>query len=219
MLGSTNYPPLPQARRDTLYAFYPYPLRARERVHASLRRSAPSTSTLTSPSSPSSSSSSAADTSAAVGRAARRALRGKRPVGVALGKDAADLSDEEAALDDEKHAINAFGHRFLLPFGRRLTQMEMEAAPSPTPSDHDHRQEDRNAEPPSPIPPSPELGEQEGGEVDLDASLEDRDADHDQSTEYDSDDLRLMRNMDRSIGTHTPESDDRYHEEETMEEE
>lgn len=126
MLGSTNYPPLPQARRDTLYAFYPYPLRARERVHASLRGPAgPSAST----SPPSSSSASAADTSAAVDRAARRALRGKRPAGVALGKDAADLSDEEAALDDEKHAINAFGHRFLLPFGRRLTQMEMEAAP------------------------------------------------------------------------------------------
>ncbi|TXT13205.1 hypothetical protein VHUM_01606 [Vanrija humicola] len=215
MIGSTNYPPLPQAQCDTLYAFYPYPLRARERVHASLRGPAPLSST----SSSSAASSSSSDTQAAVDRAARRALRGKRPAGVALGKDAADLSDEEAALEDDKHAINAFGHRFLLPFGRRLTQMEMEAAPSPTPSDHEHRQEDRGAEPPSPVPPSPELGDQDG-EIDLDASLEDRDADPDQSTEYDSDDLRLMRNMDRSIGTHTPESaDDRYHEEETMEEE
>ncbi|KAL1407681.1 hypothetical protein Q8F55_007114 [Vanrija albida] len=208
MLESTNYPPLPQARRDTLYAFYAYPLRARERVHASLRGPAAAAS-----------SSSSSEPAAAVERAARRALRGKRPAGVALGKDAADLSDEEAALEDDKHAINAFGHRFLLPFGRRLTQMEMEAAPSPTPSDHDHRQEDRGAEPASPVPPSPELDEPEGDEVDLDASLEDRDGDPDQSTEYDSDDLRLMRNMDRSIGTHTPESDDRYLEEEAMEEE
>lgn len=53
--------------------------------------------------------------------------------------------------------------------------------------------------------------------VDLDASMEDRDDvtgagdpsteyDPDRSTEYDSDDLRLMRNMDNSVGSETPES-------------
>lgn len=47
--------------------------------------------------------------------------------------------------------------------------------------------------------------EEEEEEVDLDASIEDRD-DEGQSTEYDSDDLRLMRAMDRSVGSHTPES-------------
>jgi len=50
-------------------------------------------------------------------------------------------------------------------------------------------------------------------EVDLDASIEDRDADDDddndgRSTEYDSDDLRLMAAMDRSVGSRTPASDE-----------
>lgn len=40
-----------------------------------------------------------------------------------------DLSDEEAQLDEEKHELNQFGHRFLIPIGRRITQMESEAAP------------------------------------------------------------------------------------------
>lgn len=71
---------------------------------------------------------------------------------------------------------------------------------SPTPSDHDHRQEDRQG-----ISPSPEPLE----DVDLDASVDDHDApdldasleDLDRSTEYDSDDLRLMREMDQSLGS------------------
>jgi len=60
---------------------------------------------------------------------ARRALRGLRAAGVALAHDAQDLSDEEEMLEREKASINAFGHRFLMPFGRMMTQMEMEAAP------------------------------------------------------------------------------------------
>lgn len=60
-----------------------------------------------------------------------------------MGKESEDLEDEEAALEqesvcqapdvsyqtNEKHDIGMFGHRFLLPFGRRQTQMELDAAP------------------------------------------------------------------------------------------
>jgi hypothetical protein len=62
--------------------------------------------------------------------------------------------------------------------------------------------------------------------VDLDASIEDRDADMDaddsldqddaRSTEYDSDDLRLMRAMDRSVGSRTPASDEEDMEEDEV---
>lgn len=80
-------------------------------------------------------------------RAQRRALMGKRPAGINLSRHADELSEEEDAMEDEKvgqslhhsdessltadsqQEVNMFGHRFLLPYGRRLTQMEMDAAP------------------------------------------------------------------------------------------
>lgn len=49
-----------------------------------------------------------------------------------------------------------------------------------------------------------EAEEEEGGEpLDLDASIDDMDASRPEgeSTEYDSDDLRLMSAMDRSVGS------------------
>lgn len=55
--------------------------------------------------------------------------------------------------------------------------------------------------------------EEEGEEeevIDLDASIDDLDASRPEgaSTEYDSDDLRLMNAMDRSVGSRTPGSDE-----------
>lgn len=182
MLPGSNYPPLPTARLDTLYSYYPYfPISARERAHASLRprpyvrpaststtstttgvsgavlspheapralhtptrghTSSATTSTTTAIAGPSSGAGAGAaaaapsasdrrrDARRACDRAALRALRGLRPAGISLGLDAGDLSDEEEAVEEERASVNAFGHRFLLPFGRRLTQMEMEAAP------------------------------------------------------------------------------------------
>ncbi|GMK55301.1 hypothetical protein CspeluHIS016_0203570 [Cutaneotrichosporon spelunceum] len=133
-------------------------------------------------------------------RPRHRALRGLPPAGAALHLLAADLSDDEGVLDDEREDLNNFGRRFLIPIGRRNTQMEAEAAPSPTPSDHDHRQEDRGG-----LSPSPEPME----DIDLDASVDDLDApdldasleDLDRSTEYDSEDMALMQEMDQSIGS------------------
>jgi len=116
---------------------------------------------------------------------------GLRPAGLAVGRESEELDVEEQALDDERQNINMFGHRFLLPFGRRLTQMEMDAAPSPTPSepDNERRQEDRNMASPTLAlvggedgdggAPVPDGGEEGGGDeemVDLDASIEDMDA-------------------------------------------
>lgn len=55
----------------------------------------------------------------------------------------------------------------------------------------------------------PEAEEEVEGMVDLDASVEDLDVSRPEgSTEYDSDDLRLMNAMDRSVGSRTPESDE-----------
>jgi hypothetical protein len=77
---------------------------------------------------------------------------------------------------------------------------------SPTPSDADHQQEDRNNHEHAATPLATPEGDAD--EVDLDASVEDMDRADDRSTEYDSDDLRLMRDMDRSVGSRTPMSDE-----------
>ncbi|EKD03734.1 hypothetical protein A1Q2_01960 [Trichosporon asahii var. asahii CBS 8904] len=218
---------LPPQRPSPLFSYYAYTISSRDRVHASLLNSYASSSSSASSRTPSSSTSSlptpggggrwkprtsvpipphsaSAARRSSLARAQRRALTGKRPAGFAVAHDLADLSDEEAALDEEKASINQFGHRFLMPFGRRMTLGEMETAPSPTPSDPSHRQEEAHAISPSPVPE-----EEEGAEVDLDADLEDMDASDDgdegvsgqieESGEYDSDDVQLMEDMDRSI--------------------
>lgn len=136
-MQSSNYPPLPAAKTDTFFSFYPYPISSRASTHASLRTSS-TQERRTGLFNPESKSPPSAGPSQPLGRherrqahsrAEKRALRAQRPAGVALGADAMDLSDEEAQLDEEKHELNHFGHRFLIPIGRRITQMESEAAP------------------------------------------------------------------------------------------
>jgi hypothetical protein len=80
-------------------------------------------------------------------RASRRALTGRRPAGVGIGREGNELEEEEAAAEEEEvrraafglmlllweltsqNNVGMFGHRFLLPYGRRQTQMELDAAP------------------------------------------------------------------------------------------
>ncbi|KAK6906155.1 hypothetical protein I203_100139 [Kwoniella mangroviensis CBS 8507] len=179
---------LPVMEPINLYSFYPYPISPRSHVH----------STLFPTSDPSSSSSSQQHSTSkgtkevekqtardqvqkSMRRAERRALMGRRPTGVGLSRDDDEVMNEEDMLDHEQHDINMFGHRFLLPFGRRLTQMEMDAAPSPSPSEHDHerRQEDHTMGSPMMEPhiqgEQDDEDEEDGGQVDLDASIEDLD--------------------------------------------
>ncbi|AFR96247.2 hypothetical protein C347_04425 [Cryptococcus neoformans AD2-60a] len=109
-------------------------------------------------------------------RAERRVLMGKSPAGMMLGREDEEVAMEEDLLEHEqKMNINMFGHRFLLPFGRRQTQMEMDSAPSPSPSepDHEHRQEDNSMAMPMNTLPDEDGNEARG--QDLDASIEDMD--------------------------------------------
>ncbi|BEI85087.1 hypothetical protein CcaverHIS002_0504880 [Cutaneotrichosporon cavernicola] len=210
MLPSYTLPP------DTLFSFAHRPVTSRSRLNASLRTSwavSTATTATTSSANPSqgpspglkhsaaaASSASFTATAHRLRRPRHRALRGLPAAGASLHLLAADLSDEEGVLDEEREDLNNFGRRFLIPIGRRNTQMEAEAAPSPTPSDHDHRQEDRGGVSPSLEPMD---------DVDLDASVDDLDApdldasieDMDRSTEYDSEDMAFMNEMDRSIGS------------------
>ncbi|KAK4688357.1 hypothetical protein P7C73_g1755, partial [Tremellales sp. Uapishka_1] len=164
--------PLPALQPSALYSFHPYPVSSRSRTHQTILHpqdgdAGPSTTRRR-----------------GLDRAARRALTGKRPAGTHLGREAEDLSAEENELENEKEAINKFGNRFLLPYGRRQTHMEMDAARSPTPSeaDHERRQEDQNVgSPTTPLVGTAgeeelEEGQSEEAEADLDASVEDMDA-------------------------------------------
>lgn len=118
---------LPPQRPSPLFSYHAYSVTGRERVHATLlgpsARWTPRTSVPVPPYA------STLGQRNAQARAQRRALTGRRPPGVATAADLAELSDEEAALDDDKAAVNQFGHRFLMPFGRRMTLGEMETAP------------------------------------------------------------------------------------------
>ena len=103
--------PLPDFDLDTRHSFYPYPVLARSKVHRSLIGEPSLTPTssngqriLPSGSGPLSYRHAMADLSKE--RAARRALIGRRPAGVALGREAEELSDEEAALEDEKVCLS-----------------------------------------------------------------------------------------------------------------
>ncbi|OCF35700.1 hypothetical protein I316_02755 [Kwoniella heveanensis BCC8398] len=202
---------LPAFEPMTLYSFYPHPLSPRSHLHSTLlhdRHKAalrPSTQPRRSKREVAASTKhddgggdnddesgnasilrpSREDVRESLKRAERRALMGRRPAGTGLGKDDEDVIVDEDMLDHEQHDINMFGHRFLLPYGRRLTQMEMDAAPSPSPSDPDHerRQEDRTmgsaGSPliqPRNLDDDDEGDEEDGGVVDLDASIEDLDA-------------------------------------------
>ncbi|KAL7421272.1 hypothetical protein Q5752_004157 [Cryptotrichosporon argae] len=150
----------------------PHPFIGRRRQRASR----PSTSTPTPPAT--------ANRTAVHARAVRHALSGRRAPGEDLAQDVVDRSDDEAQEDDKRMSIDQFGHRFLLPFGQRFTQMDRENAPTPDPSEPDpeHRQEDRNGIAPDFSAGADEtMGSDDGGEaaagdeVDLDASVEDRD--------------------------------------------
>ncbi|WVQ93084.1 hypothetical protein IAU59_000148 [Kwoniella sp. CBS 9459] len=203
---------LPAFEPMTLYSFYPHSLSPRSHVHSTLFFSKPTNDAGPGPNTQAQAQAQAQKTkisgNAEEGRhqliegderrrarpsredvressrrAERRALMGRRPAGTGLGKDDDDVIADEDVLDHEQHDINMFGHRFLLPYGRRLTQMEMDAAPSPSPSepDHERRQEDRTmGSAGSPLAQPQNLDEEddggEGGAVDLDASIEDLDA-------------------------------------------
>lgn len=127
MLPSYTAPP------NTLFSFAHRPVTSRSRLNASLRTGwAPTPTPSSKPSKAACSGSSSASSVAAARRLRRprhRALRGLPPAGAALTALAADLSDEEGALNEEKEELNNFGRRFLIPIGRRNTQMEAEAAP------------------------------------------------------------------------------------------
>ncbi|WVN88025.1 uncharacterized protein L203_103224 [Cryptococcus depauperatus CBS 7841] len=107
-------------------------------------------------------------------RAERRAVMGRPPAGVMLDIQEEKISMDEDRVGHEEHNVNMFGHRFLLPYGRRQTQMEMDSAPSPSPTepDHEHRQEDAAS-----VPTLAVGEEDETPTQDLDASIEDLDAD------------------------------------------
>jgi hypothetical protein len=127
MLPSYTAPP------NTLFSFAHRPVTSRSRLNASLRTSwAPATPSSKPSTSKAASSGSSASSVAAARRLRRprhRALRGLPPAGAALTALAADLSDDEGALNEEREELNNFGRRFLIPIGRRNTQMEAEAAP------------------------------------------------------------------------------------------
>lgn len=137
-----TYPPLPTTTPSPLFSFAHTPITSRSRLNASLRATSWSTQPPSSvhPSHPSHAASTSThrldedeteiDSRVLLTKRARhRALRGLQPAGAALRIDAAELSDEENALEAEKEDLNHFGHRFLIPIGRRNTQMEAEAAP------------------------------------------------------------------------------------------
>ncbi|KAI9636808.1 uncharacterized protein MKK02DRAFT_45515 [Dioszegia hungarica] len=195
LLTTTPAPSLPLPS----HTYYPYPLTSRLKTHSSILQPLsphaygyqdPSVSQSKATAGPGPSSASNAEKRErhrlALKRAEERALAGKRPAGVELGKEADEMSDEEGVIQDERDHLNLFGHRFLLPYGRRQTQSEIDAAPaSPTPS---QEQNDRMQEDPqggvggnvnmAAMPASDDLGDgEEGEEVDLDASVEDMDGD------------------------------------------
>ncbi|WRT69191.1 uncharacterized protein IL334_006175 [Kwoniella shivajii] len=176
---------LPACELSTTYSFYPYSLSSRSHVHSTLLTQSENNSTSLDPMSDvteiagPSSRAILEDVRQSHQRAERRALMGWRPAGIGLAKEDDEVCNEEDILDHDQHDINMFGHRFLLPFGRRLTQMEMDAAPSPSPSEQDHerRQEDHTMASPVVAAELAEIGEEEeqDGQVDLDASIEDLD--------------------------------------------
>ena len=108
LLDSPTHLSFPTLMPDPIYSFYPYPVLARSNVHRSLLAPHPPPSPDPSvdqpehPYLPARSTQQSSRSRGAKERAARRALLGRRPAGVAHGREAEELSDEEAALDLEK---------------------------------------------------------------------------------------------------------------------
>ncbi|WVQ81128.1 hypothetical protein IAT38_003250 [Cryptococcus sp. DSM 104549] len=202
MMLDTSFTPFPSLEPTTLYSFYPYPVSPRTELHDILPPPTPAsagpgpstlqhqTQSLSLRSSGRISETRKEDVRLATRRAEKRALMGRLPAGVALGREEDLLDQEDDVLEHEQRDINMFGHRFLLPYGRRLTQMEMDSAPSPSPSEPDHelRQED-NTVGHIPLENGQEAEEDEGEIRDLDASIEDMDEEYEGSDdEMDEDD-------------------------------
>ncbi|AAW44169.1 hypothetical protein CNF00470 [Cryptococcus deneoformans JEC21] len=174
--------PFPSLEPNTLYSFSPYPLLPRRHLnHVLLHppndqpqpqpQAGPSTSSLRGVNY----CKERDEINKLMRRAERRALMGKNPAGMMLGREDEEVAIEEDVLEHEQMNVNMFGHRFLLPFGRRQTQMEMDSAPSPSPSepDNEHRQEDNSMA--IPVNTLPDEDDDEARGQDLDASIEDMD--------------------------------------------
>jgi len=141
---STVTPNLPGLNPSTSYSFYPYPVKSAPTT--SLRGLAPPTQTQAQAGPSTHRRAEITRATRIRERSERRALVGLRPAGFAIGRESEDLDLEEMTLEDERVShlvwlyafvirltrqqhINMFGHRFLLPIGRRQTQMELDAAP------------------------------------------------------------------------------------------
>jgi hypothetical protein len=139
---STTNPNLPALNPSTSYSFYPYPLRSIPTT--SLRGLAPPPQSQAQAGPSTTRRAEIQKATHVRERAERRALIGLRPAGFAIGRESEDLDLEEITQEDERvsldtrssgsalmeqEQIRSFGHRFLLPIGRRQTQMEIDAAP------------------------------------------------------------------------------------------
>ena len=118
ILDTATHPPLPLASRDVKYSFYPYPISTRQTLHTSLRGPPPAASSSAGGSVANRSSSNSSSRASLAGpgpstaqlraearalkRAQWRAVGGRRPAGLGLGREAEELSEEEEALEDEK---------------------------------------------------------------------------------------------------------------------
>ncbi|EIW66105.1 hypothetical protein TREMEDRAFT_57865 [Tremella mesenterica DSM 1558] len=145
--------PLPPLQPNNTLSFYPYPSHSHSHVPGPSTPSRPNpirgplpsalpTSTPNVPKTPMAGLSMASNHEEDGGRsqsreqeqridhqALLRALTGKRPAGMEVSKVSESLEEEEGVFEDYRHSINMFGNRFLLPYGLRLTQMEMDAQP------------------------------------------------------------------------------------------
>jgi len=111
-LDPISQPTLPTLLPDPIHSFYPYPVLPRSKVHQSLLSPSSNTTQKQFQSiqpGPGPSTEQNAKSRNAKQRAARRALMGRRPAGVALGREAEELSDEEASLEDEKVRLSFHG--------------------------------------------------------------------------------------------------------------
>lgn len=118
---SSGHPPLPSLHPHPEYSFYPYPITPRSQLHSTLQSSYPSPSSPSirglagysqGPSAPASIRGEAGPSTSrtkvedrALRRAEKRAVRGLRPSGVGLGREAEDLSEEEVMMEDEKVSL------------------------------------------------------------------------------------------------------------------
>ena len=105
MLDSSTFTPFPALDPSSSFAFYPYTVSPNSRTNAAIRGFAPAQHSAHGPeehAGPGPTTEDIQREKFARARAERRALIGRRPPGVALGREAEELSDEEAALEDEK---------------------------------------------------------------------------------------------------------------------